>query len=205
MGWVQSAAAGASGSWLEVGAVTPMLRSLRQDQAGAAIIELAFVAPILALVVLGIVDISNAYSRKLALEQGAQRAIEKIMQTTANDTIENTLKDEACKQVDGLAADGTSCLNTPITSGDVTVTWTRACMNKTTYAYTSTTAGGATSPKSYTTSDDFNADSCASTDKEADYLQVRIASSYTPMFPVHFAGYDGTKYPLSATAGVRVK
>ena len=31
---------------------------------------------------IGIVDMSNAFSRKLTLEQGAQRAIEKIMQTT---------------------------------------------------------------------------------------------------------------------------
>ena len=53
---------------------------LLRDERGAAVIELALVAPVLALMVIGIVDISNAYSRKLALEQGAQRAIEKIMQ-----------------------------------------------------------------------------------------------------------------------------
>ena len=45
-------------------------------------IELALVAPVLALMVIGIVDMSNAFSRKLALEQGAQRASRKIMQTT---------------------------------------------------------------------------------------------------------------------------
>ena len=43
---------------------------------------MALVAPIFALTVIGIVDMSNAYSRKLGAEQGAQRAIEKIMQTT---------------------------------------------------------------------------------------------------------------------------
>ena len=54
---------------------------LHADQRGAAVIELAMIAPILAMMVIGIVDMSNGYSRKLALEQGAQRAVEKIMQT----------------------------------------------------------------------------------------------------------------------------
>ena len=58
---------------------------------GAAVIELALVAPVLALGVIGIVDVSNAYSRKLALEQGAQRAVEKIMNTTETSTVEATL------------------------------------------------------------------------------------------------------------------
>ena len=75
------------------------LRSLRADARGAAIIELALVAPILGLMVVGIVDMSNAFSKKLTLEQGAQRAIERIMQTTANDTVEGTLKTEAVCQV----------------------------------------------------------------------------------------------------------
>ena len=65
--------------------------------------------------VVGIVDMSNAFSRKLALEQGAQRAIEKIMQTTADDTVEDTFKNEAVCQVNGTNADGT-CKTSPITT-----------------------------------------------------------------------------------------
>jgi Flp pilus assembly protein TadG len=65
-------------------------RSIRllADARGAAVIEMALIAPVLALGVIGIVDVSNAYSRKLALEQGAQRAIEKIMNTTETSTVE---------------------------------------------------------------------------------------------------------------------
>ena len=66
-------------------------RKLGTDEQGAAIIELALIAPIFALMAIGVVDMSNAYSRKLALEQGAQRAIEKIMQTTGDDTVVGTL------------------------------------------------------------------------------------------------------------------
>lgn len=178
------------------------IRLLRNER-GAALIELALVAPVLALGIVGIIDISNAYSRKLALEQGAQRAIEKIIQTTASDTVENTLATEACDQVDGMDSSG-NCLNTPIKTSDATITWERVCMNKTSYAYTNTT-GSKTTPVTYTTSADYNADACSSTDKEADYLQLKITSSYTPMFSIHFAGYNGSAYPLSATAGVRIK
>jgi Flp pilus assembly protein TadG len=154
---------------------------------------------VLAVCVVGIVDISNAYSRKLALEQGTQRAIEKIMQTTDVDTVENTLKDEVCKQVDGLASDGKTCLNTPITTSDVTVTYTFECKNITTGAL----SGQATTTDAAT----FDAMSCTGTDKEQRYIQVAATGKYTPMFPMHFAGFtssDGT-YHVSAKAGMRIE
>lgn len=53
-------------------------RTLVGNERGAAIIELALIAPVVAIAVAGISDLSSAFSRKLALEQGAQRAIEKI-------------------------------------------------------------------------------------------------------------------------------
>lgn len=61
-------------------------------------VELAMIAPMIALLTVGIVDLSNGFSRKLKIEQGAQRAIEKIMNTSANDTVENTLAAEAATQ-----------------------------------------------------------------------------------------------------------
>src|SRR5205809_8031540 len=92
------------------------MRLLANDR-GAAVIEMAIVAPILALGVIGIVDMSNAYSRKLALEQGTQRAIEKIMNTTENATVESTLAEEVKCQVNGSTT-------TTSTSGGVTTTAT---------------------------------------------------------------------------------
>ena len=101
---------------------------LRDDERGAAVIELAMVAPMLALMTIGVVDLSNAYSRKLALEQGAQRAIEKVMQTTELDTVENTLTTEAVCQVNGMNANGT-CKTSPISAANVTVTYRLECNN----------------------------------------------------------------------------
>ena len=75
-------------------------RHLSRDERGAAVIELALIAPVLAFMTIGIIDISQAYSRKLTLEQAAQRAIEKVMQTTGDTTPEETIKEEAAAQGD---------------------------------------------------------------------------------------------------------
>jgi Flp pilus assembly protein TadG len=172
------------------------LPSLRADARGAAIIELALVAPILGLMVVGIVDMSNAFSRKLTLEQGAQRAIERIMQTTADDTVEGTLKTEAVCQVNGTNSDGT-CKTSPITTSDVTVTFRLEC----------TASGGAITTQTSTDSTTFDAFTCAAgTLSEARYIEIAVADKYTPMFPIHFGfiNADGT-YHLSATAGMRTQ
>lgn len=167
-------------------------RALRADDRGAAVIELALIAPVLGLMVIGIVDMSNAFSRKLALEQGAQRAIERIMQTTANDTVENTLKSEVVCQVNGMT--GTTCNTTPITTSNVTVTFRLDCTD----ASSNTTTQTNTDPTTFDTY------SCASGSTAAKYIQVQVTDKYTPMFPVHFFAIDpdGT-YHLSATAGMR--
>lgn len=169
---------------------------LTSAERGAAIIELALIAPVFALMVIGVVDMSNGYSRKLALEQGAQRAVEKIMQTTEDDTVENTLTSEVQCQVNGVNADGT-CKTTPVQTSDVTVTWRVEC----------TDSGGTTTTFTATASATYDAYDCAGgTTKEARYVQVTVNDKYTPMFPIHFAALnaDGT-YHLSATAGMRTQ
>lgn len=172
------------------------LPRLRADQRGAAVIELALVAPMLGLMIIGIVDMSNAFSRKLALEQGAQRAIERIMQTTANDTVEGTLKTEVVCQVNGTNTDGT-CKTSPITTSNVTVNYRLEC----------TAAGGAISTQVSSDSDTFDAFTCAAgTISEARYIEVVVNDVYAPMFPIRFSfiDADGT-YHLSATAGMRTQ
>jgi Flp pilus assembly protein TadG len=54
--------------------------SLLRNGAGNVTIELALLAPILAAMLIGLVDLSNAFSDKLRLEQIAQRSIERVMQ-----------------------------------------------------------------------------------------------------------------------------
>ena len=76
------------------------LTALCRDRRGAAVVELAIIAPMIALLTVGVVDLSNGFSKKLKIEQASQRAIEKIMNTSASDTIEATLAAEAAHQGD---------------------------------------------------------------------------------------------------------
>lgn len=72
-----------------------LFRALRDDHRGAAIIELAIVAPIFATLLVGMVDIGRGYSMKLQLEQAAQSSIEKVMNGQADKNSAAALKTEA--------------------------------------------------------------------------------------------------------------
>jgi len=172
------------------------LRRLFADARGAAVIEMAICAPVLALGVIGVVDISNAYNKKLGLEQGAQRAIEKIMNTTETETVEETLAEEVRCQVNGgVTTDGVTTCNTSPTQ-TITVTWRLDC----------TDTGGTVTTQTTEDSDTYDAWVCANaTDREARYVQVNVTDKYTPMFPVHFSGFTSgdNSYHISATAGTR--
>lgn len=179
------------------------LRALARSQDGTAAIELALVAPVLAIMVAGVADISIAYGRELEIEQAAQRAIEKVMQTSGDDTPENTIKKEACMQINGQVTTTTTtpvtdpatgvttnvtttsvgCASGRITTSDVTVVFELTC-NGTVTAY--------------------NTD-CPTGQTEVRYVSVTVQDEYDPMFPLTFATASDGKYHLSATAGVRVK
>jgi Flp pilus assembly protein TadG len=146
------------------------------------IIEFAFVAPILALLTIGVVDMSNAFGKKLMLEQSAQRSIEKIMQTTGELTVEETIANEAVCQYNGTNSNGT-CKTSPITTANVTVTHRLECNGV------------------LTTDPD-----CASGETESRWVQVTVWDDYEPMFPVHFSGISSNgKYRVQAIAGMRTE
>jgi Flp pilus assembly protein TadG len=177
---------------------------LFSNERGAAVIEMALVAPVLALGVIGIVDVSNAYSRKLGLEQGAQRAVEKIMNTTENASVESTLANEVQCQVNGSTTSTT-------TSGGVTTT-TTTCNTSPTQSISvnwrlDCTTGGATTSTSTTSSSAYDAlvAACTSPSTKAGYVQVTVTDKYSPLFPIHFASFNtsDSTYHLAATAGVR--
>lgn len=177
---------------------------LLANERGAAVIEMALIAPVLALGVIGIVDVSNAYSRKLALEQGVQRAVEKIANTTENTSVETTLSNEVKCQVNGITT-------TTSTSGGVTTT-TQTCNTSATQNITvnwrlDCTTGGATTSTSTTSSSTYDAlvAACTSPSTKAGYVQVTVTDKYSPLFPIHFAAFNtsDSTYHLAATAGVR--
>jgi Flp pilus assembly protein TadG len=119
------------------------LARLARNERGAAVIELALVAPILATLVIGITDVSIAYGHKLELEQAAQRAIEKVGQTTGDKTPEATIQKEAVCQINGANEDGT-CKEGRITTDNVTVKGNVTLAAGGTYVINSTKNGGLT-------------------------------------------------------------
>lgn len=111
------------------------LRSLLCNRRGTATIELALIGPVLATMLVGVVDITTAFNRKLELEQGVQRAIERVMQTTTEFTVEDNIKAEVASAtgistenvtvVYFLSCDGTSMsasLNCGATQAEVRYT-----------------------------------------------------------------------------------
>lgn len=158
--------------------------TLWREQRGAAIIELAIVAPVIALMTVGVVDLSNGFGSKLRLEQAAQRSIEKVMQTTGVTSVETTIANEAICQVNGTNDDGT-CKSAPVTAANVTVTHMLYC-------------GTDVDPTA-------DAD-CAEGQTESRWIQVTIWDDYEPLFPVHFSGIEANgKYRIQASAGIRTK
>ena len=157
------------------------LTKLFRDKSGTATIELALAAPVLAMMVIGVSDVSIAYGKKLELEQAAQRAMEKVMQTTGEDTPENTIKIEAVCQYNGTLEDGT-CKTAPITVDNVTVTYSLTC-NGTATAYTS---------------------DCTTGQTEVRYITTIVRDNHAPMFDLHFGTNSDGTYHLAGQAGVRV-
>ena len=163
-----------------------ILRRLQSDNRGAAIIEMAMVAPVLALMTVGVVDISNGFGRKLRLEQAAQRSIEKVMQTTGELTVEDTIATEAVCQYNGVNAEG-ECNTAPLTTDNVTVNHRLECNGV----------------EKIVTVDDQD---CAEGETESRWIQVTVWDDYAPMFPIHFSGIDdGDKYRITAVAGMRTE
>ena len=155
---------------------------LMRDHSGAAMIELAFVAPVIALMTVGVVDLSNGFGTKLRVEQAAQRSIEKVMQTTGVLTVEDTIAAEAVCQYNGTNPNG-SCKTAPLTTADVAVTHRLECDNIITVA-----------------------PDCLPTQRESRWIQVTVSTTYTPMFPLHFSGIDANgKYNIQSIAGMRTQ
>ncbi|HEX6661438.1 MAG TPA: TadE/TadG family type IV pilus assembly protein [Sphingomicrobium sp.] len=155
-----------------------MLNKLRRCERGASIVEMALAAPILAALLIGMTDISRAYSMKLQLVQASQRTIEKLQQMSAPADPNNssTISTEGANAATAAGYTGST----------VTVTYRNECNGTATTNYT---------------------DSCTTGQTQMKYVVVQISNSFTPMFgvtyfPTHNA--NGT-VTLSGQAGIRVQ
>ncbi|HEX3424113.1 MAG TPA: TadE/TadG family type IV pilus assembly protein [Sphingomicrobium sp.] len=95
-------------------------KSLLREERGAAIIEMGLLLPVMATVVIGVADVSRAYSQKLILEQAAYRAIEKVQQYQSSESTYSTLQNDA---VSAATAAGF----TDVTTSNATVDYWLEC------------------------------------------------------------------------------
>ncbi len=156
------------------------LAHLQRDERGASVIELALVAPFLAAMVIGMVDISRGYSHKLQLEQSAQRAIERAMQGKKDTDLFDTLQSEAA------TAAGVS-------NSAVFVKYWLECNGVSQYTSQATMTA------------DYEK-VCPDGQQYSRYIEVTITKNYAPMFSTKFAGSksDGT-FDVVGKAGLRVQ
>ena len=105
-----------------------------RDERGTSIIELSLVAPILSVMFIGMVDLCQAYSMKLELEQSAQRAIEKVMQYRTQYSTYDTLKSEAASAA-GVADTAVTVTYWHECNGVKQATYNTVCNNQTESRY----------------------------------------------------------------------
>jgi Flp pilus assembly protein TadG len=155
--------------------------ALLRDEGGTSIIEMGLMLPVLATLLIGMVDLSRGYSAKLFLEQAAQRSIEKVMNGEKDTDLFETLEDEA------VAAAGVS-------ASAVEVRFWLECDGVSQNSSPSTMVA------------DYENSVCDDGEPQARYVNVRIEKVFTPMFGTRFAGArsDGT-YLLAGEAGIRVQ
>lgn len=101
------------------------------DERGNSLIEMALAAPLLAALLIGMVDISRAYSARLLLEQVAQRTVERIQQSSFQASQETTLETEAA----GAAGTGsTADVSFVLECDGAAQSWTSNCTAGQSYA-----------------------------------------------------------------------
>src|SRR4029079_8616403 len=108
------------------------LKSLARDESGASIIEMGMLLPFLGAMVIGVADISRAYSAKLKLEQAAYRSIEKVQQYRDTTSTFSTISSEA----------STAAVDAGFTSPTVTVDYFLECDGSRQATYNTNCASG---------------------------------------------------------------
>jgi len=159
--------------------MTRRIKSLARDENGASLIEMGLALPILSSLLIGMVDISRAYSAKLQLEQAAYRAIEKVQQYQATESTYDTLKNE-------VVAAAASAGFTDVDASKVTIDYWLECGGVRQSNYDST---------------------CASLPLTARYITVDVTHNFTPMFASRRwpgSNSDGS-YTLHGRAGLRTQ
>jgi hypothetical protein len=171
------------------------LSSLRTDERGTSVIELAIVAPVLAFLTMGIVDLSTGYGRRMEITEAVNRTIEKV--AAKNFEVPGTAVAPDFTYIKNDAAEAAG-----VDPDAVTVTRWLECDGEEQDDFNGTCPMDPTRSECQVESPD-PALGCAPV--IARYLQVRIDTSFKPSFATILAPRPDGTYPLFAEAAVRIQ
>lgn len=153
------------------------MKCLLANERGTAVVELAILAPVLALLTVGIVDLSKGITRRLEVSDAVHSVLEKAAANNFNikasetDTTYTFLKDEA--------ADAAN-----VDPSEVTVKVWLEC-------------DGEEQPQ--------GTPSCDTDEVSATYVQLTIGTTFRPSFTSIVAPDANGTYPIWAEAAVRIQ
>ncbi|HEY0111558.1 MAG TPA: TadE/TadG family type IV pilus assembly protein [Allosphingosinicella sp.] len=128
-------------------------RALSRDERGVSVIEFGFLAPVLAMLAMGIIDLSRGLSERFSLQQAVNRSLELVQSRPARANENATDVDYSFVEDEAIAAAGDGAT--------VTLTRWRECNGVEATPY---------------------ADSCPEGQDQARYLRVRITKSFAGEF-----------------------
>ena len=161
------------------------LWTILRDEKGTSLIEMGFVAPILAALAVGMVDIARGYTSKLALEQSAHRAIEKVQQYQSTSSTYDLLDTEAASAARDAGFSSAA-------DSDVSIDYWLECNG--------TRQGDGTAGNGYN-------DTCDPGQTYTRYISLTITQKFKPLFGTKYfpgANSDGT-YTIKGTAAIRTQ
>jgi Flp pilus assembly pilin Flp len=176
-------------------------RALARDERGASIVELALLTPLLATMMLGMVDLGQALAVQHDLQRAANRAVELANTRIVSIDPSATLASYEFVRLEAVNAAG-------VDDGDVTLSRWRECNN---VVQPAENYNGVCDNAEDEAGDPILDEAGNPVPQEvARYLKVEISSTYEPMFsfgPIALssaADADGN-IPISASAAVRIQ
>ncbi len=159
------------------------IQRLGDSERGTSVIEFALAAPFMAALLVGVIDLSKAYSDRLELEQAAQRTIELVQQQRSVSSDYSVLADEAAAAAGIRKTSSNPAVNQWLEcSSDGGATWVSQGNNTIT-------------------------SQCPNdTDLPARYVTISIQKGFTPVLRSAWLGTDSNgQYMLTGRAGIRVQ
>lgn len=171
------------------------LAAFARDQRGTSVVELALIAPMLAAVTMGIIDLSTGFSRRMEITEAVNRTVEKIAARNFQIPSNATGPDFTYIKADAAEAGGV-----PVSA--VTVSRWLECNGVEQNDFNGTCPADDSRAECQVSNP--NPDlGCAPV--MARYIQVRIDTTFKPAFATIFARRSDGTFPVSAEAAVRIQ